>query len=149
MLSLTVSRSQKKMINDLKKSVFYDLLNIAGRVFIVVRYSDAVTIGKRGFTKEEKENGLVLVFNAQMNFRWEEDAIAANLSFNATMHKCRIPLDDVIAIYSPEAQAQFITAPPSADGSTVDVHDTGDADEDIAGDNADNVVRVDFRKRKK
>jgi hypothetical protein len=148
MLSLTVSDINEEHIHHLKKTVFYDLLNIAGRVFIVVNYSENVSIGKRGFLPEEKENGLVLVFNSQMNFKWEEYGISARLVFDGSSHTCFIPIDDIIAIYSPEAQAQFITAPQTTKRSK-----EKDIDNEINNfmteKSSDNVVKVDFRKKNK
>ncbi|MGC8937897.1 MAG: hypothetical protein ACP5KH_02755, partial [Thermodesulfovibrio sp.] len=68
-----------KKLNELKKQTFFDLLELAGRVFIIVDYDESVVIGKRGFLPEEKERGLVLVFNSRMKFSWENDAITATL----------------------------------------------------------------------
>ena len=148
MLSLTVTEINEDHIHNLKKTVFYDLLNIAGRVFIVVNYSENVSIGNRGFLPEEKENGLVLVFNSQMNFRWEDYGISAQLVFGGSRHKCFIPTDDIIAIYSPEAQAQFITAPQTASeskGKSIEK----EVDKLMEEGSRDNVVKVDFSKKNK
>jgi hypothetical protein len=59
---------EKSGLNELKKTVFYELLNLAGRVLIVVRYSESVSVGNRGLLPEEKENGLVLVLTCRMHF---------------------------------------------------------------------------------
>jgi hypothetical protein len=56
------------MLNSLKKHTFFEILRLANRVFIIVDYDDTVIIGKRGFLPEEKERGLVLVFNNKMKF---------------------------------------------------------------------------------
>lgn len=97
-------------LNDLKKQIFYDMLELAGRVFIVVRYSDRVVIGNRGFLPEEKEKGIVLVFNKMMNFEWSESGISATLGFGPKTEKCFIPPDEIFAVFSPELSAQFIVS---------------------------------------
>ena len=50
-------------LTDLKKHVFFELLDMAGRVFIHVRYSDDVLIGNRGFLAEEKEKVIKVDFS--------------------------------------------------------------------------------------
>lgn len=100
-------------VNGLKKHVFYELLNLAGRVFMLVRYSEHAVLGNRGFTAEEKENGIILVLNSRMNFQWDEYGITGTLVFGTSPQKCFIPLDDISAIYSPELGAQFIVSPVS------------------------------------
>lgn len=135
-------------LNDLKKTVFYELLNMAGRVFIVVGYSENVSIGGRGFLPEEKENGLVLVFNTRMNFSWEEEGITVTLVFGSTPQKCFIPVEDITAIYSPEQQAQFIVSPRRYDAGT-DMGEREDGDRSSQGRGGEKVVKVDFTKKKK
>lgn len=102
-------------LNNLKKHIFFEFLNMVGRVFIVVRYSDRVIIGNRGFTSEEKEKGIILVFNLKMKFHWDEHGINATLVFGTTPQKCFIPETDIIAIYSPELNAQFVASPLSTE----------------------------------
>lgn len=142
--------SRSALLSNLKETVFYDLLNMTGRVFIVIKFSESVIVGNRGFLPEEKENGLVLVFNSGMRFRWEGNAIDATLSFGSRTEKCYIPADDIIAIYSPEAQAQFITA-PSQSVTTVDDRSgkEDNAPSTEGKEKNENVVRVDFRSKKK
>ncbi len=94
-------------LEELKKQVFYDLLNIVGRVFIAIAYSDAVIIGRRGFLPEEKEKGLILVFNNKMKFSWDDYGISTTLAFGQTPEKCFIPQESIITIFSPELNAQF------------------------------------------
>lgn len=131
-------------LNDLKKQIFYDLLQLAGRVYIHVRHSERVLIGKRGFLPEEVEKGLVLVFNPQMKFTWDDSGISATLVFGATPQKCFIPSDEILAVFSPELQAQFSVVPPAGgkEGpvSASEKPDMPSEDE--------KVVRVDFRKKK-
>jgi hypothetical protein len=40
-------------LGDLMKDVFFRLMDMSGRVFIHVRYSEAVSVGRRGFLPEE------------------------------------------------------------------------------------------------
>lgn len=96
-----------KRINDLKKQIFFEILELAGRVFIIVDYDESVVIGKRGFLPEEKERGLVLVFNPRMNFKWEENRISAILVFGNTPEKCYIPINSISGVFSPDLRIQF------------------------------------------
>lgn len=96
-------------INELKKQIFLELIDIVGRVYIVVAYSDDVVIGKRGFLPQEKEKGLVLVFNSTMKFQIDDYAITATLIFNNKPEKCYIPLNAITSIFSPEVAVQLIT----------------------------------------
>jgi len=97
-------------LNDLKKQIFFEMLDLAGRVFIVVKHSENVVIGNRGFLPEEKERGLVLVFNRMMQFDWNDTGIHATLGFGPKNEKCYVPPDEIIAIFSPELAAQFVTS---------------------------------------
>jgi hypothetical protein len=96
-----------KKLNELKKQTFFDLLELAGRVFIIVDYDESVVIGKRGFLPEEKERGLVLVFNSRMKFSWENDAITATLVFGSTPEKCYIPVNAIAVVFSPDLRVQL------------------------------------------
>ena len=87
---------------------------MAGRVFIHVRYSDDVLIGGRGFLAEEKEKGLILVFNAKMNFEWNSQGISATLGFGPKTEKCFIPPESIISVFSPDLNAQFSVTPAAA-----------------------------------
>lgn len=98
-----VSRTQ-----ELIKHIFFEVLDIAGRVFVAIAYSNSVKIGTRGFLDEEKERGLMLVFNKQMNFQWQDEGINASLVFNGTLQKCFIPISNIVAIYSPELKLHFV-----------------------------------------
>jgi hypothetical protein len=135
-------------LNDIKKQVFYDMLELAGRVFIVVRYSDNVVIGKRGFLPEEKEKGLVLVFNRMMNFEWSESGISATLGFGTKTEKCFIHPDDIFAVFSPELSAQFIV---SGEGQTKTGPVTTKAPLETQNQDkktGQKVVKIDFNKKK-
>lgn len=102
------------MKNQIKylQNLFYDILSDYGRVFMVVKYSDRTTIGNRGFTDEEKEKGIILVFNNKnhRSLQWTEDgSIVATLAFGANnkQEKCFLYYDDVAALYSPDAKLKF------------------------------------------
>jgi hypothetical protein len=132
--------------NELKKRVFHEMLDLAGRVFVVARYSENVIIGNRGFTEDEKKNGIVLIFNASMNFSWDDPGISSALVFGTSPQKCFIPADDIVAIYSPELKSQFITAlPPRAETADEQDKAAAEAGEEEAG---SKVVKVDFTKKR-
>lgn len=139
---------------DIKRDVFYRLLDIAGRAFVLVQNSDNVVIGRRGVTEQEKESGIVLVFNKGMRFTWDEDGIHASLVFGGVMEKCYIPCRDIIAIYSPDAKIQLTVDPgyEEADGtfaglSTLhSVDDHGHARQAVHVEKDGKVIRVDFTK---
>jgi hypothetical protein len=97
--------------DDIKRDVFYRLLDLSGRVYVVVQHSDGVVIGRRGFTEEERQHGLVLVFNRNMRFTWDTDGIHATLVFGGVAEKCYIPVRDILAIYSPDAKVQLTIDP--------------------------------------
>lgn len=140
-------------LNELKKRIFFDMLDLAGRVFILVRYSPEVVIGNRGFLPEEKEKGIVLVFNKRMNFEWDAEGISAKLVFGAVAHECFIPLEPIMSVFSPELSAQFSV---SADGPHPG-KDEAPAKKRMAKpreksqphkSTGSKVVRVDFNKKK-
>lgn len=102
------------MKNQIKylQNLFHDLLNDYGRAFVVVKYSDQTIIGARGFTEEEKEKGLVLVFNTRnhKNLQWTEDgSIVAALGFGANnrIENCFIHHEDIVAVFCPDAKVKF------------------------------------------
>lgn len=99
-------------IDDLKRHIFYELLDMAGRVMALVKYSPDVVIGNRGFVGEEKKTGIILVFNPKMKFTWDEFGITATLVFGATPERCFIPADSIAAVYSPELHVKFLTSNP-------------------------------------
>ncbi|MBF0606990.1 MAG: hypothetical protein SFH39_09435 [Candidatus Magnetobacterium sp. LHC-1] len=136
-------------LNDLKMSIFYDIMEIVGRVFIIVRYSEDVLIGNRGFIDNERQDGITLVFNTRMNFTWQDDILEAKLVFGATAQQCVIPVQHIIAIYSPELQSQFVTSyvQPEGELKKPGVVETspGKASESAG----DNIVEVDFSRKKK
>ncbi len=139
-------------LNELKKRIFFDMLDLVGRVFILVSYSPGVIIGKRGFLPEEKEKGIVLVFNRRMNFDWGVDGISAKLVFGAVTHQCFIPVKSIVSVFSPELSAHFsVSAASSPAGEEEEAlpeklaSEPADKQAKSAG---DNVVRIDFNKKK-
>jgi len=94
------------------QNVFYDLLNDYSQVYIVVRHSDKTTIGNRGFTEEEKEQGLILIFNQKNHktLQWTEDgSIITTLGFGAgnRPEKCFLYFDDIVSVFSPDARVRL------------------------------------------
>lgn len=102
-----VSEEVIARLNELKKYTFFELLELTGRVFIIVDYQEDVVIGKRGFLPEEKERGLVLVFNKRMNFKWDKDTLTATLIFGSTPEKCYIPVKAIAGVFSPDLKVQL------------------------------------------
>lgn len=151
----------QESLNNLKKHVFFELLQLAGRAFALVRFSENVILGKRGFTAEEKENGIILVFNSKMNFAWDDYGITATLVFGTTPQKCFIPADDIVAVYSSELNAQFITSFQSTAPLNKKNDESGQHEKNVSGKQdlgarpqeeavpSSNVVKVDFTKRRK
>jgi len=131
-------------LNDLKKQVFYDMLKLAGRVYVLVRHSENVVIGNRGFLPEEKERGIILVFNNRMDFDWDLSGITATLNFGSAFEKCFIPPDDILTIFSPDLSAQFSVS-PERNGKAPEKVDETKEEKTPEG----KVVRVDFNRKDK
>lgn len=125
-------------LGDLKKDVFFRLMDKAGRVFILVRYSENVRMGQRGFLVEEKEDGIVIVFNQRMNFIWDDSGIHTTLIFGASPEKCFIPEEDIVEIYSPELGVRFMVSAETGDRKK---HDGAEAVRSEG-----NIIKVDFKK---
>ena len=139
-------------LNELKKKIFFDMLDLIGRVFILAHFSPDVIIGSRGFLPEEKEKGIVLVFNRRMNFDWGSEGISARLVFGSATHECFIPHDAIVSVFSPELSAQFSVSPAPASP----VKEEGRSRKRPSGPREktvkslhDKVVRVDFKKKSK
>ncbi|MDI6745156.1 MAG: hypothetical protein QMD07_07250 [Thermodesulfovibrionales bacterium] len=101
----------KKQVKYLQ-NLFYDMMNDYGRVFVVIKQSERTLIGNRGFTDQEKENGLVLAFNSKnyKTLQWTEDgSIVTTLGFGANnkIENCFLHSDDIISVYSPDAKIKF------------------------------------------
>jgi len=100
----------KKQVAYLQK-LFYDLWNDFGSVYLIVNYSDRTRIGKRGFTGDEKKQGLVLVFNDKTNnkLEWDEEGnLSCVLAFGARREDITIHHDDLRGVFSPAAEVQFL-----------------------------------------
>jgi len=138
-------------LDRLKRDVFFELLDLAGRVFIVVRNGEGVRIGSRGFTPQEEENGLVLVLNRRMSFRWEDDLLEARLVFGTDPHDCVIPARHIVAVNSPELQTQLVVAGPPETAGEAESPPAGsrEAPPDGTTRAGGKVVRVDFSKKKR
>jgi hypothetical protein len=101
----------KKQVEYLQR-VFYDLLNDYGQVYILVKYSENSVIGNRGFSEEEKKQGIILTFN-QENYKhlnWiEGGSIMASLGFgtNNRPEKCFLHYDDIVSVFSPSAKVRI------------------------------------------
>lgn len=138
-------------INELKKQVFYELLKLAGRVFLLVNYSEDVIIGSRGFLPEEKEKGLVLVFNDKMQFEWTGTGISARLVFGSKTETCILPSDSILSVFSPELSAHFsvsqLNQPPSQKRSERN-QKAEKTKQDPTHSRGKKVVKVDFGKKK-
>jgi hypothetical protein len=129
-------------INELKREVFFRLLEMAERVYVLVRYSDSVMIGNRGFLKEERENGIVLVFNKSMKFVWDDSGIHATLVFGTAAEKCYIPPEDILSVYSPDLGVQLMVAPEE---SSEEPPKESKGEKERGGD--EKIIKVDFRKK--
>ena len=132
-------------LTGLKKHIFYELLELAGRVFILVRYSDDVIIGRRGFLPEEKEKGLVLVFNKKMNFSWDDEGISVTLVFGTSPEKCFIPKESITTIFSPELNATFSVIVKEEDQTA----GAGTASAAKTKPHGKKVIKVDFNRKKR
>ena len=133
-------------LTALKKHIFFELLGLAGRVFILVGHSDDVHIGERGFLPEEKEKGLILVFNPKMNFEWNDQGISATLGFGTKTEKCFIPPVSILSIFSPELNTQFSSAPPVQETAQRRPESLEKKEQIVPS--GEKVVKVDFGKKK-
>jgi len=134
----------KKQVEYLQK-LFYDIWNDFGSVYLLVAYSTRTSIGKRGFTAEEKKRGLVLVFNSKTSTTLDWDAegnLACVLAFGERKEDVYIHHDDLLGVFSPEAGVQFLrddmSNQPAASPETGAAH----------GDNKQVVSISKFKKRK-
>ena len=100
----------KKQVAYLQK-LFYDLWNDFGSVYLLLNHSDRTRIGNRGFTEEEKKNGLVLVFNNRTNdtLSWDDEGnLSCVLAFGPRKEEILIHHDDLRGVVSPEAGVQYL-----------------------------------------
>ncbi len=122
----------KKQVKYLQQ-LFYDLWDDFGAVYLLVKYSSKSTIGRRGFTDEEKKRGLVLLFNNKTNtmLDWDDEGnLTCVLAFGAQKEDVFIHYDDLLGVFSQEAGVQYLrndmseesTAPPEDAGHGEDTH---------------------------
>lgn len=135
----------KKQVEYLQR-LFYDIWNDFGSVFLLVKYSDKTVIGKRGFSEEERKQGLVLIFNDKTSSALTWDA-AGNftcvLAFGTRKEDVFIHHDDMQGVYSRDAGVQFLRSDMGLESPS-----PSETDARIAGDKQ--VVSIsNFRKRKK
>jgi hypothetical protein len=100
----------KKQVEYLQR-LFYDIWNDFGSVYLLVKYSDKTTVGRRGFTDEEMKRGLVLVFNNKTNDRleWDQEGnVTCVLAFGTRKEDVFIHHGDLLGVFSPEAGVQFL-----------------------------------------
>lgn len=142
----------RQRLNELKIKTFYELLDLAGRAFLIIRYSEEVRIGTRGFLPEEKKNGLVLVLNKKMKFTWKDGVLECRLVFGSKSHFCFIPEDHIIGVHSPELNTQLVVAPNLPDEK--EAVEGEKPEESLAtlsssAKSGENVVKVDFTKKRR
>ncbi|MHB8846453.1 MAG: hypothetical protein ACYC7L_17090 [Nitrospirota bacterium] len=134
----------KKQVEYLQR-LFYDIWNDFGSVYLIVKYSDRTIIGKRGFTEEEKKQGLILVFNSQTNntLAWDDEGnLTCILAFGARKEDILIHHDDLLGVFSPDAKVQFVRSDAGAEPAAAPDTDDGQND-------GGQVVSMNsFRKRK-
>ncbi len=119
------------MKNKIKEKVLYDILDAVGKVMVVVQYSEDVYIGNRGFTKEEKEKGLLIILNKTQKWVWK-NGIEGNFIFGELgVQQCFIPVDSIVGIISQELRLQLV-APNMEEKVEL----------------PENVIRVDFKNKK-
>jgi hypothetical protein len=100
----------KKQVAYLQK-LFYELWNDFGSVYLIVSHSDRTRIGKRGFTEDEKKQGLYLVFNDRTNnkLEWDDEGnLSCVLAFGARKEDVHVHHDDLRGVFSPEAGVQLL-----------------------------------------
>ncbi len=134
----------KKQVAYLQK-LFYDLWNDFGSVYLLVKFSERTSIGKRGFTDEEKKSGLVLVFNDKTNTKldWDDEGnVSCVLAFGTRKEDIFIHHDDLLGVVSPEAGVQFFRS----DGTKEP--EQKPEPEKAAGDSSQVVSLGEFRKKK-
>lgn len=120
----------KKQVEYLQK-LFYDIWNDFGSVYLLVKYSSRTNIGKRGFTEDERKQGLVLVFNNKTNTKLDWDAegnLTCVLAFGARKEDVHIHHDDLRGVFSQEAGVQFIRSDTGSDPATTPEKDDERAD---------------------
>lgn len=135
----------KKQIEYLQR-LFYDIWNDFGSVYLLVKYSVRTSIGKRGFTEEEKKQGLILVFNNKTStaLNWDaEGNLTCVVAFGTRKENISIHHDDLLGVFSPEAGVQFLRSDVAKKPVQSSEADAGH------GDDKQVVSISSFKKRKK
>ena len=135
----------KKQIEYLQR-LFYDIWNDFGSVYLLVKYSVRTSIGKRGFTEEEKKQGLILVFNNKTStaLNWDaEGNLTCVVAFGTRKENISIHHDDLLGVFSPEAGVQFLRSDVAKEPAPSSEADAGH------GDDKQVVSISSFKKRKK
>jgi hypothetical protein len=120
----------KKQVEYLQK-LFYDIWNDFGSVYLLVKYSSRTNIGKRGFTEDERKQGLVLVFNnkTNANMDWDvEGNLTCVLAFGARKEDVYIHHDDLLGVFSREAGVQFLRSDTASEPAASPEKDAGRVD---------------------
>jgi len=120
----------KKQVEYLQK-LFYDIWNDFGSVYLLVKYSSRTNIGNRGFTEDERRQGLVLVFNNKTNAKLDWDAegnLTCVLAFGARKEDVYIHYDDLLGVFSREAGVQFLRSDSSSEPAASPEKDPGRVD---------------------
>ncbi len=134
-------------LQALKKKIFFDMLDLAGRVFIHVQCGDNVIIGERGFLPEEQKRGIILVLNKNMHFTWDDRGISAELMFGSTVQKCHIPSQAIVSLVSPELNAQFSVMPQEQETDMVQTTKRKRTSKKVRPDRGEKVIKVDFNRK--
>ncbi|UCE78804.1 MAG: hypothetical protein JSV13_09900 [Nitrospiraceae bacterium] len=134
-------------LQDLKKKLFYDMLDLAGRVFIHVKFDENVIIGERGFLPEEQKRGIILVLNKNMHFNWDDKGISADLIFGSTVQKCFIPSPAIVSLVSPELNAQFSVMPQEKGTETTRTTQQKKTARKVRPHRGEKVIKVNFNRK--
>lgn len=140
---------EHKALSALKKEVFLRIMEITGRVFLFVEHSADVILGKRGFTPQEKKQGIVLVLNSSMKYSIDDEALSVKLVFGARAEQCYVPLKHVVSVYSPELDAQFLTSPQKylPEQGNEEKADKTATGKNKTKDSENKIIEVDFKKK--
>ena len=134
----------KKQVAYLQK-LFYDLWNDFGSAYLIVNHSDRTRIGKRGFTEEEKKQGLILVFNnkTNTNLEWDEEGnLSCVLAFGPRKEDVKVHHDDLRGVFSPEAGVQLLRG-------DIDTKPAAPAEPDAGEGDAGQIVSLSTYRKKK
>lgn len=67
-------------------------------------------IGERGFTGDESEHGIVLVFSpsSYKNLRWDSHALYADMRFAGKWEALVIPFESIVTVFNDPADPDFV-----------------------------------------